>query len=218
MNSVKVGVVGCGYWGTKHIVNLRRLGVNVVTCDVDGTQDYKSSDDMYRHEQLDAVTICTSHQSLVTEALKAINHRVPALVEKPLATNSFDAWKIKAASEAVNSLVMPGFIERFNANLTSSNHTLIRKGPPFKDRDLIWDLLIHDIDLARFLHMEVATFDCAWSTQKRRTFHDDGDSLYRELKHFLRCVKGFEKPLVTVDDAVQAVIIAENVSENASFS
>lgn len=211
---MKVGVVGCGYWGNKHIINLQRLNVNIVACDVDGTRDYQSSKQMYRRERLDAVTICTPHRILVAEALKAIIHGVPALVEKPMATNSVDAWKIKAACEDNGTLVMPGFIERFNANLSSSNHTLTRKGPPFKDRTLIWDLLIHDLDLARYLNMEVATFDCAWSTQKQRTFHDDGDSLFRELKHFLRCVQGIEKPLVTVDDGVQAVILAEQIQRN----
>jgi len=208
---MRVGVVGCGYWGSKHIVNLARLNVDIVTCDINGTRNYRSSETMYRSEQLDAVTICTPHISLATEALNAIKHEVPTLVEKPMATNSFDALKIKAASEATGVLVMPGFIERFNANLTSSNHTLIRKGPPFKHRTLIWDLLIHDIDLARYLNMETATFDCGWSEQKQRTFHDDGDSLYRELRHFLRCVRGLEKPIVTVDDGVQAVVILEQI-------
>lgn len=221
---LRVGVVGCGNWGSNHIQTYSNMGHDVVTCDLDGNHRYRISDVMYQHEPLSAVSICTPHAYLAFEAVKALMYGVPCLIEKPVATSLMDALKIKATSEELDVLAMPAFIERFNPylqELDAKSLTFMRMGPN-AGRPLIWDLLIHDIDLAFHLGVEACTFDCAFSDESnwkwrsvgtQHTFHD-GEALREEIQHFINCVNGEEQLRVTMEDAVRAVQVAEQIQNS----
>lgn len=95
--SLAVGLVGCGRWGRRHLDVLKTLKAagqidRIVVCDIDkkrlvglGVDEvYSSASAMLSQERLNGLAVVTppsSHFQLLT---KALNHRLPTLVEKPL--------------------------------------------------------------------------------------------------------------------------------------
>lgn len=228
---MNVAVVGCGYWGRNHLRILNELGVLSSACDVHPNTRhevehqyrinvYNDSLHMYHNEQLDAVTICTPHEQLATETLRALSHHVHVFVEKPMALSSFDAWKIWAASQETNCMVMPGLIEYFNPKVEQFKHTVClqftRKNPYKEGRNLVWDTIVHDIGAAYYLEPEWALFNVAWTSGwTKREINGQSTicsgSLDRELQHFVNCVRDVEVPKMTVMDGVRVVEIAEQI-------
>ena len=95
---LRVGVVGCGYWGSKHVRALRSLDAVGTVCMIDPSQERVDSLrrsfpglESYAYlgqalDAIDAVVIATppsTHAPLALEAIAAGKH---VLVEKPLAT------------------------------------------------------------------------------------------------------------------------------------
>jgi predicted dehydrogenase len=85
---IRVGVVGLGYWGTKHVRVLRSTTGVVIA------------------------TPPTSHASLALRAIAAGKH---VLIEKPMATTTNAARTLVEAAEAVGVVLMPGHTFEHNA-------------------------------------------------------------------------------------------------------
>jgi predicted dehydrogenase len=125
---IRVGVVGVGYWGTKHVRVLRSTtGVaSVVGIDQQfaqigdcreepehGITAYADIEDAL--PRVDAVVIArppTSHASLALRAIAAGKH---VLIEKPRATTTDAARTLVEAAEAVGVVLMPGHTFEHNA-------------------------------------------------------------------------------------------------------
>ena len=102
VSDLRIGVVGVGYWGSKHLRVLRSLPdvARVVAIDervasmpdlaqaVARGDAFTSLTDALPH--VDAVVIATPPTSHVDLALTAIRAGKHVLVEKPLATSSWD--------------------------------------------------------------------------------------------------------------------------------
>src|SRR4051812_18348891 len=99
---LRVAVVGCGYWGSKHVRVLDATdGVEEVTL-VDGNEDrLRGLGRNYRNAprfsaltpalpRIDAVVVATPPSTHVAVALEAIESGKHVLVEKPLATTTSD--------------------------------------------------------------------------------------------------------------------------------
>src|ERR1044072_3513688 len=96
---IRVGIVGCGYWGPNLLRNFRSLSdceANLI-CDLDtrrlhhlkslypGLEITTSFDDVIARDDIDAVVIATSvhaHHAMAKKALLAGKH---VLIEKPMA-------------------------------------------------------------------------------------------------------------------------------------
>lgn len=121
LDTLRVGVVGCGFQGRLHVDSLRAVpGAEVVAvCDRDRARAdavaaelgvAATHDDhrelLARHE-LDLVTVCTmpdSHREIVVDAFAAGTH---VLCEKPLAPNLSDARvMVDAAARAQRTLTV----------------------------------------------------------------------------------------------------------------
>ena len=127
-DGVRVGVVGVGYWGSKHMRVLRSsTGVASVVgidqrftgtnrrpqrIDVD-VLGYANLSEAIPH--VDALVIATppsQHAQLGLEAIKEGKH---VLIEKPLATTTAEAHLVVEAASAAKVVLMPGHTLEHNA-------------------------------------------------------------------------------------------------------
>ena len=172
---VKVGVAGAGVFGTYHAqkaaASARAELVGVYDASSQrsakvtkqfGGKNFKDYEQLL--DECNAVIIAvpaTFHQDYVDHALTKLRH---VLVEKPL-TMETRAARVLAGRAVTDDLVLQvGHQERFVAKamgvLAIEEHPLVvesvRAGPPARngragDVSVIWDLMIHDLDLAACL-------------------------------------------------------------------
>lgn len=172
---VKVGVAGAGVFGTYHAqkaaASARAELVGVYDASSQrsakvtkqfGGKNFKDYEQLL--DECNAVIIAvpaTFHQDYVERALTKLRH---VLVEKPL-TMETRAARVLAGRAVTDDLVLQvGHQERFVAKamgvLAIEEHPLVvesvRAGPPARngragDVSVIWDLMIHDLDLAACL-------------------------------------------------------------------
>ncbi|MCD6592800.1 Gfo/Idh/MocA family oxidoreductase [Candidatus Bathyarchaeota archaeon] len=183
MKKLRVAVIGAGFWGRNHLRVLNDLPKTdlVAVCDVDkeradlasrkyGIKSYVNSEDLYKKEDIDAVTICVWSTELYSEAMKALNAGKHVFVEKPMASRSEEAEKMLETAKSQNLYLTVGFIERFNPAVrrlkeaiddgrigepVSATGKRVSKWPErLGDVGVVKDTAIHDIDLMRFIFNE----------------------------------------------------------------
>jgi predicted dehydrogenase len=107
---------------------------------------------------VDAVTIATPTVTHVEIALPFVEAGVATLIEKPLAAGLGEADRLLEAAERRGTIIATGHTERFNPAVaaalplvTSPRFVEIHRLGTFPERsldiDVIFDLMIHDIDL-----------------------------------------------------------------------
>lgn len=89
---MKVAVIGYGSIGKRHAANLRALGCEVLTVDVNGEADYE---DVSALPTVDAVVICVPARAHLSSVAALADY--PALVEKPVGMDAFEAFAIGSA-------------------------------------------------------------------------------------------------------------------------
>jgi len=183
MKKLKIAVIGAGFWGRNHVRVLSELpqAELVAVCDINeqrakmiaekyNVKAYTSSKDLYRREQLDAVTICVWSTELFQEAIDALNAEKHVFVEKPMASRVEEAEKMLETAKSENLHLTVGFIERFNPAVrrlkksieegkighpVSATVKRVSKWPErIGDIGVVKDTAIHDIDLMRFIFEE----------------------------------------------------------------
>ncbi|MDG6925842.1 MAG: Gfo/Idh/MocA family oxidoreductase [Nitrososphaerota archaeon] len=125
---LKVGVIGLGTWGEKHLQVLKgTAGVEVVAvCDTGQdrlkalaarygvSRSYTSFSEMLANERLDAVHVVTPEPAHREPVVQASSKGIHVLVEKPMATNLEDADAMIRASETNKTILMVGHILRWD--------------------------------------------------------------------------------------------------------
>ncbi len=170
---VNVGIVGCGYWGPKHVRNFHELaGANVtMVCDLEQdrleqvrrqypyvvtTSDFG---DLLKGD-VDAVVVATpvcSHYRLTREALLHDKH---VLVEKPITASSREAVELIELAEKRNRVLMVGHTYEYHPAVDFLRQ-LVKSGELGEiyyidaarlnlglfrpDVNVLWDLAPHDI-------------------------------------------------------------------------
>jgi UDP-N-acetylglucosamine 3-dehydrogenase len=144
-DTVKVGVVGAGYWGRKviseylalakenpkvslsHICDIQEQ--NLLYCSkffhIPKSRLLKSYDELLDLDQIDAVHICTpnnTHYQFCKEALMAGKH---VLLEKPMTLSSRQAFELMDLEKKEGLVLQVGYIFRFN-NALREARKLIR--------------------------------------------------------------------------------------------
>ncbi len=179
MNQVKVGVVGCGYWGP----NLIRNFVEIPESDVLAVADLDA--ERLRHIQsrypkvevvkdyqdffsmpLDAVVVATPPATHFRVALDCLEHGLHALVEKPLTLNSRDAETLVEIADARGLVLMAGHTFEYNAAVRALRQIIasgelgqvyyvdavrVNLGLFQRDLNVLWDLAPHDISILRYI-------------------------------------------------------------------
>ncbi len=169
MNRLKVGVVGVGHLGRHHarilaampevelvgVVDARPEQAAAVAqaCQTRALADYRSL-----LGEVDAVSVAVPTLAHREVAGAFLEHGVPTMVEKPLATTLREAEELVALAEARGTLLQVGHIERFNPALQALDGLAFRPKYiaaerlgtyTFRSTDIgvVLDLMIHDIDL-----------------------------------------------------------------------
>ncbi len=177
---LKVGVIGCGYWGPNLIRNFSQLKESEVKICIDLNEerlahmknlypfvetgkDYK---EMLVNGGIDAVVIATpprSHFKLAMEALEAGKH---VFVEKPLALSSSESIAmIKAAEErglklmVGHTFVYTAAVNKIKELIESGelgeiyyiNTTRVNLGLFHDDINVVWDLAPHDVSILNYI-------------------------------------------------------------------
>jgi predicted dehydrogenase len=188
-NHVLIGVVGYGYWGSKHVRVLAGLpGVDVVVIEADpgrlaearrahgGIGTVTALDAVL--PDLDAVVVATPPSSHAALALRAIAAGKGVLVEKPLATTVADAEAMVSLAAERGVCLMAGHTFEYNPavwklkELVTSGElgrilyidtARLDLGRYQNDCNVVWDLAPHDISIVSFLLDELPDTTSVWA-------------------------------------------------------
>ena len=180
--SMRVAVIGVGHLGKHHARILSTLpGVNLVAV-VDINQE-RAEEIAAAHGtsplgdarglagKVDAVTIAVPTEIHRDVALPFLTAGVPVLVEKPMARSLAEADDMIAAAAKAGALLAVGHTERFNPAVAVARPLVanprfieVHRLGVFPERsldiDVVFDLMIHDLDVVLSLvHAEVESIE-----------------------------------------------------------
>ncbi|MGA2282331.1 MAG: Gfo/Idh/MocA family oxidoreductase [Candidatus Dormibacteria bacterium] len=177
---LRLALVGAGSMGENHarvIAGSPHATLGVVV-DPDGQRAERIAGrygatavlDLEGVRSCDAVVVAAPTARHVEIGQWVLGEGLPLLIEKPMATSSTDVQALCALATARNLPLMCGFVERFNAVIGTVAEGLegqllhllaLRHSPssPSAGSSVVWDLLIHDIDLALRLSGESEPVD-----------------------------------------------------------
>ncbi len=181
----RLAVIGAGLVGKKHIALIRQSPICRLVCIVDPDEGarklaedlsvhwYPSVDKMCAEEMVDGAIVATPNQFHVEHGLRLIDHGVPVLIEKPLASDVAGARQLVAAAEAAKVPLLTGHHRRHNPLIQKAKAMIddgqigrpvslsmtcwLMKPEAYYEADWrtkkgagpIYINLIHDLDLAR---------------------------------------------------------------------
>src|SRR5208283_2673442 len=193
MKRIKVGVVGCGYWGPNLVRNFRSLPdcslemmcdlsherlkhLSALYPEVKGERDY---DHMLNGVGVDAVVIATSvrlHYTMAKASLLAGKH---TLIEKPMAASSEQCAELVEIARKQGVVLMIGHTFLYSpavrkikeivdrGELGEIRYICARRlnlGLFQKDINVAWDLAPHDISIIlHLMEKEAVTINCQGS-------------------------------------------------------
>lgn len=165
----RVAVVGVGHFGRHHARILGRLpGVELVgVVDIDiaraeavaaeaGTRAVPDVEAIA--SDVDGVTIAVPTAAHARVALPLLRAGIPVLVEKPISMTVADADALVEAARASGTTLAVGHTERHNPAVTTGHqlvsmprfievHRLAAFAPRSLDVDVVFDVMIHDLDV-----------------------------------------------------------------------
>ena len=171
-NKINIALIGVGYLGkfhlekflshknciTKWVVdnNLKNKNLNIVK-NVAITDDYKDV-----VNDIDAVSIVTPTVSHYEIAKYFLSNKKHVLIEKPMTQTVLQAERLLLLAQKNNVILQAGHLERFNPVMKKLSqdvknpvfievHRLAKFNPRSTDVNVIFDLMIHDIDIVTSL-------------------------------------------------------------------
>lgn len=177
-SGLRVGVVGCGYWGSKHVRTLLSLEAVSRVCVIDPSDERRAAVtrvyprvDEYRTlgdalGQLDAVVIAAPPTLHAPLALDAIAHGVHVLVEKPLAPTVQEGQALVTAAEKMGVTLMVGHTFEYHSavwelrsmvqrgdlgDLYYLDTARLNLGLYQRDVNVVFDLAPHDVSILNYV-------------------------------------------------------------------
>lgn len=205
----RIAVVGTGLIGKRHAQAICNSRTAVLSGLVDPDENvaalaaeldcasYESLDALFAAGCVDGVVLSTPNHLHVSQALACIEHKLPVLVEKPLAVDLSGAQAIVCAGEAASVPVLTGHHRRHNPLVVKAKQvideghlgtiTAVQATTWFYKPDNYFDVewrtrpgagpvyinLIHDIDMLRHLCGEVSQVHAMESNQARTHLVED---------------------------------------------
>lgn len=146
-------------------------------------------------------SICTETETHFDIAKYLLNNSINILVEKPLAQNSYIAKKISNYAIKKDKTLFTGHVERFNpviiklkklfeknyfGQIYSISFQRIGPEPPkLKNRDIVLDLSIHDVDLINFLTGSTNLFKKIIKIKNKLDVYDSAHLILKRRKLFI---------------------------------
>lgn len=161
--ATRIGLVGHGRWGRNIEKTLEALGATCVTIDQEVS------------EEIDGVCIATPSATHAEVALPFIEKGIATFIEKPIATSSLDAERIREAANRTGVLVQVGHIHTHNPAFLTLHELVPRIGEirmasfehlyatPRTDSSVFWDCLPHTFSMAYKLFGSIPENIQAWS-------------------------------------------------------
>lgn len=179
MDKIRVGVIGCGYWGPNLIRNFSEIPTSEVVAvsdlredrlksiksanrDIAVTKDYHDLFGM----NLNAVVVATPPVTHFAIAKEALEHGLNVLVEKPLTTTSQQAEELIELADKKGLVLMVGHTFMFN-NAVHSLKKLVDSGDIGRihyvdtarlnlglyqrEMNVLWDLAPHDLSIISYI-------------------------------------------------------------------
>ncbi len=175
--TLKVAVVGYGYWGSKHVrvlPGIPDVAVTVVDQHDDRrreavrafprTETATSLDEVAA--EMDAVVIATPPLSHYDLGRIALDNGCHVLIEKPLTTNAADAHALTEQAAAAGLVLMAGHTFEYNAGIRKLRDIIasgglgrtlyidtarLNLGLYQQDVNVVWDLAPHDVSIVNYL-------------------------------------------------------------------
>ena len=197
---VRVGVIGCGYWGSKHVRILQQIpGVSAVVA-VDPRPERRAELGQFANRltafadmesalaHVDAVIVAApprDHARLALLALEAGKH---VLVEKPMTTSSASARRLIERAAASNLTLMAGHTFQYNGAVRKLREVIesgelgeiyyidtarLNLGIYQTDVNVVWDLAPHDVSIINYLLRSTPTSVEAWGSNHAHFCHED---------------------------------------------
>ena len=174
---MKVGVIGAGYWGKKHVEEYAQIGVGVIASDLldenlkickdkFSVKTTENHQDILSDNEIMAVSICTpnnTHYELCRECMKAGKH---VFLEKPMTLDYKKALELVALAKEKGLVLAVGHLYRFNNAVRKLKEMVDAGGfgevysvkmvwtnlePVFPDRGILFDLAIHPLDIINYV-------------------------------------------------------------------
>jgi predicted dehydrogenase len=207
MNTIRVAVVGIGYWGPNIVRNFLKIPKVEVSCVCDlsvqnlskfsasypfipVTRDYKK---ILKNKNIDLVAIVTpvvSHFTLAKQALLSKKH---VLLEKPMTKTSDEAKELITLAQKQNrgifvghTFVYNGAIQMIKNYISSGKLGKILYFDSIRintklirdDVNVIWDLAPHDLSIINYLFEKEPVSVSAFGTSRK-------DVKNREIAHLI---------------------------------
>jgi len=177
--SIKIGVVGAGYWGPNIIRNFNQIPAceMAMCCDLDEkrlahmknvyprlqtTTDY---DAMVGDDSIDAIAVCThvsAHYPLAKKALESGKH---VLIEKPMTAKVAEAEELVALAKSKGKVLMVDHTFEYTAGVNKMKEIIesgllgdvlyvhcsrLNLGIFQRDINVVWDLAPHDLSIVLY--------------------------------------------------------------------
>ena len=202
-SQINLALLGSGYWGTKlageylqlqeHNKNFSFFGI--VDPDKSRLEDIQKKlnlsssmlsdnvEECLSNHDINAIHVAAPNETHFRIAYEGLCQHKHVLLEKPMAMNSRDAFKLARVAEKNGKILLVGHIFRFNSALNRAKEILengeigkinylqlswVDQLNPLPDRDIIFDLLPHPVDIVNFLTDEWPSSIYAHSTSYTR--------------------------------------------------
>jgi len=167
---IRVAVVGAGEFGKNHARVWRELRgvdlVGIVDTNVERARQVAAEFGteaiadlrMLGRERLDAASLAVPTREHARIGCQLLEAGLDVLIEKPMAASLSEADQLIAAARRFGSILQVGHVERFNAAVVAAQKMVTRPlffevhrlgifTPRSLDVDVIYDVMIHDLDI-----------------------------------------------------------------------
>jgi len=256
---IRLGLVGCGRWGrniiatTAHLEGARLVAVassNPVTRDLTPPhcKVFPTWQHLMNSNHIDGLIIASPAHTHAEISLTAMDHRIPILIEKPMALSTHDAERLMQSSIKNKTYATVNHIHLFNPAFrrllqiipkygSISSISAIAGGPgPFRsDCSVLWDWAPHDIAMVlkitgkiptnvicKKINMQSSASEYAEHISLRLEFKSDLEAILDISNNRISKMRSFqvvaEHGTLLYDDCAQQKLISSRPEEDVSYA